>query len=336
VIAPGFIDIQINGAFGHDFTAERDGILDVAKELPRYGVTSFLPTVITSPLSNLRAAVSEVASLMDKSKSQGAEILGLHFEGPYLAPSKGGAHNRNYMIAPAVEHLSIFDPSVVRLLTLAPELPGCLDFISEIAQTGIVVGIGHCEATYQTVIEAAEHGASWGTHLFNGMPPLTHREPGTVGALLTESRLSFGLIADCLHTHPAILQLAYAAKGPQQITLISDAIAATSMPPGDYMLGDIPIVVDGTSSRTRDEGGLAGSVLTLDRAVQNMVMHTNCGLANALAMASTTPARLLRLTCKGQLAVGLDADIVLLDQSGHVVTTIVGGNIVHESVPSRN
>jgi N-acetylglucosamine-6-phosphate deacetylase len=336
VIAPGFIDIQLNGAFGHDFTADRTGLLEVARRLPRYGVTSFLPTVITSPLSNFRRAVSDAAPFMEDSKGRGAEILGLHFEGPYLTPSKGGAHNRSYMIAPSIEHLEIFDPKVVRMVTLAPELPGCLDFISELAGTGVVVGMGHSEASYQTAIEAADSGASSGTHLFNRMPPLTHQEPGLVGALLTDPRLSFGLIADCLHTHPAILQLAYAAKGPQQITLVSDAISATAMPPGDYLLGDIPIVVDGESSRTKDAGRLAGSILTLDRAVRNMIAHTNCGLANALTMASATAAQLLRLTNKGKLAPGLDADIVLLDEAGFVVTTIARGNIVYDSTWSTN
>lgn len=328
-ISPGFIDIQVNGGFGHDLTANPERVEDVAKSWPKFGVTSFLPTVITSPLENLTKAVDYAKDAMRRGSGSGANILGLHFEGPYITPSKGGAHNKKYMRNPSKSDTSIFDPSVVKLVTLAPELPGCLDFIKALTSKGIVVGMGHTEASYEETLKAVEYGASWGTHLFNGMVELTHRKPGIVGALLTSEKLRFGLIADGIHVHPAICKLANLAKHANGITLISDAIGATGMPPGEYNLGDLKIIVDGTSSRLVG-GGLAGSILTLDRAVSNMVNFEACTLAEALIMASATPAETLNIRTKGKLQKDFDADLVVLDGDLNVFMTVVNGDIVYK------
>jgi N-acetylglucosamine-6-phosphate deacetylase len=329
-IAPGFIDIQVNGGFGHDLTSNSEKVLDVAAGWPKYGVTSFLATIITSPLDNFSKAVQNVKKALKEPRGSRANILGIHFEGPYLAPAKGGAHNKKYMRTPSLDDLSIFDPTVVKLVTLAPELPGSIEFIKALTKQGIVVGMGHTEASYETVMDAATAGASWGTHLFNGMIELTHKKPGIVGALLTDKRLRLAVIADCIHIHPGILRLAVAAKGVNGVTLISDAIGATGMPPGDYMLGDLKIVVDGTSSKLADTGGLAGSVLTLDRAVRNMVNAADCKLEDALIMASTTPAETIGVKTKGKLQAGFDADLVILDSDLTVSRTIISGEIVYE------
>jgi len=333
IIAPGFIDIQLNGAFGHDFTVASAGILDVARQLPRYGVTSFLPTVITSPLDNIRKMISEVKAILRSTPGEvAAEILGLHVEGPFLAPGKAGAHDSNYCLPPIRDYLVLFDPSVVRLLTLAPELEGCLDFIAEATRSGIVVGMGHSNATFQQTLDAVASGASWGTHLFNAAPMLDHREPGLVGALLADPRLRFALIADGLHLHPAILRIAYAAKGAQGVTLISDSTAATGMPPGIYLLGETPITVDGASSRAVHSGGLAGSVLTLDAAVRNMIRFSGCSIAAALTMASTSPADVIRHRRKGRILPGYDGDLVVLDPSLHVIATVTKGRVAYRDV----
>ncbi len=329
-IVPGFIDIQVNGGFGHDLTSNSDKVLDVAAGWPKYGVTSFLATIITSPLENLSKAVQNVKKAIQDPAVLGANILGIHFEGPYINPAKGGAHNKKYMRSPSLDDLTIYDPSVVKIVTLAPELPGSLDFIRALTKQGIVVGMGHTEASYETVIDAASAGASWGTHLFNGMIELTHKKPGIVGALLTDKRLRLALIADCIHVHPAILKLAVAAKGANNVTLISDAIGATGMPPGEYMLGDLNILVDGTSSKLASTGGLAGSVLTLDRAIRNMVNVADCKLEDALIMASTTPAETIGIKNKGKLQAGFDADIVILDGDLAVSKTIIGGQIAYQ------
>ncbi len=327
IIAPGFIDIQVNGGFGHDFTTAPERMIDVAHGWPKYGVTSFLPTIITSPLENIIHAV-EVGknTLRMPHDYTHANILGLHFEGPFVNPAKGGAHNKLYMRNPVIGDESLFDPDVVRMVTLAPELPGCLEFIRKISSKGIVVGMGHTEASYEDAMKALDAGASWGTHLFNGMVELTHKKPGVVGALLTSKRLRLGIIADGIHVHPAILQLAALAKRADGITLISDAIGATGMPPGEYRLGDLKIIVDGTSSKT-ESGGLAGSILTLDKAVRNMVHFGACTLSDALTMASKTPAEVLGLKTKGSIAEGYDADLVILDGDLQVLSTIISGEI---------
>jgi N-acetylglucosamine-6-phosphate deacetylase len=327
VAAPGFIDLQINGAFGHDFTGQPRQITAVARHLPRFGVTSFLPTLVAAPLDHYLAA-SEVAAQVVRSP-ESAAMLGLHFEGPYLNPAKAGAHVVHYLRRPALEELRYFDPAVVRLFTVAPELPGAIPLIRALVERGIHVGLGHSMASYEQTLAAAAAGARWGTHLFNAMAGLHHRHPGIIGALLSDDRLILALIADGHHIHPAVLHLVAAAKGATGVTLISDAIAAAGMSGDEHLVGEQKVVVSGNAVRLPN-GRLAGSRIMLDEAVRMMVQVAKRPLAEVLQMASATPARVLDARHKGQLATGSDADIVILDGDLRVRRTVIEGRVVFD------
>jgi N-acetylglucosamine-6-phosphate deacetylase len=329
VLAPGFIDLHFNGAFGHDFTNQPRQIAAVAHHLPRFGVTSFLPTLVSAPLERYTAAIQ---AARDVTYSPGAAImLGLHFQGPYLNPAKAGAHVTQFLRRPSADEIRYIDPEVVRLVTLAPELPGALPFIRKLAGSGICVGLSHSVASYEQTLAAVEAGASWGAHLFNSMGALHHRHPGIVGALLADERLSLALIADGVHVHPAVLRLAVAAKGAHQVTLVSAAMAATAMNDGRYFLGDQEVFVTANTIRLAN-GSLAGSRSMLDQAVRTMVQLAGRPLAEALQMTSATPARVIGATRKGRIIPGYDADLIILDHDLQVVFTMVQGHIGYQKL----
>lgn len=328
VAAPGFIDLQINGAFGHDFTTQPWQMTAVARHLPRFGVTAFLPTLVTAPLERYVAATDMAREVVRSPES--AALIGLHFKGPYLNPAKAGAHPVHYLRRPAADEISYFDPDFVRLVTLAPELPGALSFIKALVDLGIRVGIGHSVASYEQALAAVEAGASWGPHLFNAMAGLHHRHPGITGALLSDERLRLGLIADTVHVHPAILRMVAAAKGVHHVTLISDAMAAAGMPDGEHHLGEQKVIVNGNSVRLAN-GSLAGSRFMLDQGVRQMVETAKRPLAEVLQMASATPALVAGVENKGKLAAGYDADIVILDQKLQVALTMIQGEVVYRA-----
>jgi N-acetylglucosamine-6-phosphate deacetylase len=339
-IAPGLIDLQINGAFGFDFTTESKSVAEVAARLPATGVTAFLPTLVSSPFDDYPRRLRDLESAAQD--AGGAQILGVHLEGPYLNPKRAGAHNPNYLRAPRVSELETWAGApptsanrskdvggspLVRVTTLAPELLGARDAIHWLSARSIVVSAGHSDATHAQALAGFEAGITWGTHLFNAMSPFTHREPGLVGALLS-SDIPCGLIVDGVHVHPAAVKAAYRAKGARGITLITDAMAAMGMGAGRFKLGDRDVVVDATSARL-DDGTLAGSILQMDAAIRNIIDYTGCSLADALTMASATPARVLGLEQKGRIALEGDADLVILDKSLHIEMTIARGEIVY-------
>ena len=329
LLAPGFIDLQINGAFGDDFTSAPTSIWRAAERLPRYGVTSFLPTIISSPLSQI-AAGQEVVIAGQPAGFRGARPLGLHVEGPFLNPRKKGAHHPNHLRQPDLNAVADWSPAAgVRLVTLAPELPGALDVIAALSARGVLVSLGHSMATYDQAAAGFDAGARGGTHLFNAMPALGHRDPGLVGALLTDERLTVGFIADGIHTHPAVIKLVWQALGSGRLALVTDAMAALGMPPGRYRLGDDEVMVDAVSCRLAD-GALAGSILSPDQALRNLIAAAGCTLAEALPMVTTTPARAIGLGhARGRIAEGCIADMVLLTPDLHVRTTIVEGDVVY-------
>jgi N-acetylglucosamine-6-phosphate deacetylase len=354
MLAPGFIDLQINGAFGMDFTAEPDSIWRVAARLPRYGVTSFLPTIITSPRETVEVAQKVVQSAPPDFR--GAWPLGLHLEGPFLNPAKRGAHDPAYMRLPDPEVIREWSPqSGVRLVTLAPELPGALELARALAARGIVVSAGHSMATVEQARAGFEAGISYGTHIFNAMPPLDHRQPGLAGAILADPRVTAGMIADGIHLHPDIVSLVWKAKGAAGTSLVTDAMAALGIDdgrwtmdngrpaPGNHQpstinhqlstgvfrLGDREVITDGVSARLVD-GTLAGSVLSMDRAVRNLVAFAGCGPDEAIGTVTAVPAKLLGIEAqRGSIAPGMVADFVLLTEDLRVAATMARGEVVY-------
>lgn len=330
IVAPGFIDLQLNGAFGDDFTRAPDTIWRVAAGLPRWGVSSFLPTIITSPLSQA-AQAQETLESGPPAGWQGSVPLGLHCEGPFLNPQKKGAHNPAHLRPPTRADVVAWSPeSHVRLVTLAPELPGALAVVEELTKRGVVVSAGHSMATYREAKAGFAAGIRYGTHLFNAMPPLEHREPGLPGALLSNPAVTIGIIPDGIHVHPSIVALAWAAKGPQRLTVVTDAMAALGMAPGRYKIADQEVIVSahdqGVNEARLASGSLAGSVLAMDEALRRLIRYTGCTLADALATITATPADLLGLGHeRGRLRAGAWADLVFLTPTLEVVRTLVAG-----------
>ena len=329
LLAPGFIDLQFNGGFGQDFTADPSAIWPVAAQLPQYGVTAFLPTIITAPLEK-SAVGRRVVTEGQPAGYRGATPLGLHVEGPFLNPVKKGAHNPSYLRLPDLDAVRDWSPDTgVRLATLAPELPGALEVVEALSRRGVLVSAGHSMATYEQAVAGFDAGVRYGTHLFNAMPSLLHRDPGLPGALLTDERVTVGLIADGVHTHPAMVKLVWQALGPMRLNLVTDAMAALGMPPGQHLLGDYAVAVDGETCRLAD-GTLAGSILSMDQALRNLIAFTGCALEEALQTITTTPARALGLEHeRGQVAPGFVADLILLSPDLHVRGTIVDGEPVY-------
>lgn len=327
-LVPGFIELQINGAFGCDFTADPETIFPVAQRIPQYGVTSFLPTIVTSPLEKIARAQAQLQAGPPEGMI-GARALGLHVEGPFLNPERKGAHRLEYLRSPdRADYASLSPESGVRLVTLAPELAGAAAVITDLIQRGIVVSAGHSLATFEQAQAAFRLGIGYATHLFNAMSPLMQFDPGLPGAILVEPGLRFGLIPDGIHVHPALVDLVWKLTGPGRLTIVSDAMAALGMRPGNYQLGDLDVVVDETSARLPN-GVLAGSILSHPQALRNLLTFTNCTLEEALTCLTTTPASVLRLgDTLGQIAPGFRADLVLMTAQFEVVSTWVGGKAV--------
>lgn len=328
IVAPGFIDLQVNGGFGIEVGNDPAAVQALAEKLPSTGVTSWLPTVITSPAPFYRKLLDTFPPTTDP--TTGARVLGLHLEGPFLSPARKGAHRAAWMGA-ADESLfaELLASDALRLMTIAPERPDALDRIRRLRERGIVVSLGHTDATVAEFTAGIDAGATMATHLFNAMSPFGHREPGTIGAILTDDRVTAGLIADGVHSHPAALRLALRAKGPDRIALVTDMMAAAGMPPGTYPLGDQLVTTDGTSARLAD-GTLAGATLLMDAAVRNMVAWASASPADAIRMASETPATILGRSDLGRLAAGNPADLTLLTDDLQVTATLVGGQTVYQ------
>jgi N-acetylglucosamine-6-phosphate deacetylase len=331
-LVPGLIDLQVNGCFGVDLAAvDAAGWALAARRLPETGTTAFLPTFVTAPVDEMSHAL-RCASVLVADPPAGARVLGVHMEGPFLAPTRAGAHRREWMVTPtqaAVAGLLAAGAGALRVVTLAPELGGGLAAVATLASAGVVVSVGHSDATARQVAAAADAGARMVTHLFNAQRPLHHREPGVVGQALTDPRLTSGLIADLTHVAAAACAIAFAAA-PGRICLVTDASAAAGMTPGRYRLGGRLVDVrpgDDQPSRLAD-GTLAGSVLRMDRAVANAVT-AGVGLADAVAAATRVPADVLGRPDLGRLKPGAAADLVWLDDDLHAQATWVAGERVY-------
>jgi N-acetylglucosamine-6-phosphate deacetylase len=333
VLVPGLVDIQINGCFGVDFVAaDPAGWVEVSTRLPETGVTAFVPTFITAPVPDLVAALRRAAAL--PADLGGARVLGVHVEGPFLAANRHGAHDPALLRDPtpaAVDTLIEAAPGLLRIHTLAPERPGALAAIRRLVEAGVLVSVGHSDATAEQTEAAADAGARLVTHLFNAMRPLHHREPGVVGQGLADPRLTCGLIADLHHVAAPICRLAFAAA-PGRIVLVTDAVAAAGMPPGTYDLGGQQISVDPLGLPRRADGTIAGSGLRLDAAIANVVA-AGVDLRSAVDAASRLPADMLGRPDLGRIEAGATADLVWLGDDLSARATWLAGRLAYGRLP---
>ena len=320
IAIPGFLDIHIHGAGGRDvMEANRDALEAVTRKVVEYGTTSLLATTVTAgPEDTCRAAagISLYITQQRTGKQSRAEVLGIHFEGPFISKVRRGVHPVEWIQSPSEELLNRLLQAAAgnaRLITIAPEVLGAAPCIDAARKAGLVVSIGHTDANYEQTRFAIAHGARSATHTYNAMRPFTHRDPGVIGAVLTSPELNAELIADGVHVEEAAMKLLLKAKGYERVILVSDGLSATGMPDGKYMLGGFEVTV--TNGVCRNAAGiLAGSTLTLDRALRNIV-KLGVPLADAARMLTLNPATLLGIEFKkGSLRVGADADVLLLDQ----------------------
>jgi N-acetylglucosamine-6-phosphate deacetylase len=326
VLTPGLIDIQLNGGFGHDFTEEPASIWEVGARLPAFGVTAFVPTVVTSAADS-RTRMLDALRAGPPAGYRGAEVLGAHFEGPFISPQASGAHDKSLLrvpLEPDADVRSWSRDAGVLLVTLAPELPGALDLTRELVSRGVVVSSGHSAATFEEGRAGIDAGARYATHLFNAMPSLGHREPGLIGALVADARVTLGLIPDGIHVHPSVVALTAAGIGLNRLSIVTDATAGLGMDPGRYSLGGRDVNLDGTSVRLED-GTLAGSALSADQAVRSLVAMTGRTPQDAARTMTSVPAALLRLEGRGDIRVGARADFTLFTRDLHVAATYIGG-----------
>jgi N-acetylglucosamine-6-phosphate deacetylase len=339
VIAPGFLDIHIHGGSGVDLMrAPTEDVTRLGKFLTTHGVTGYFPTTVAAPLDATFAALDRLANAIEAAQkrtsshgnsnggSSEAQPLGIHLEGPFLSHKRRGVHPPEYLVEPTVEIFERLWQAArghVRMITIAPEIPGAIEVIAEAARRNVCVSIGHSDAQLQVAQDAVNAGARHATHTYNAMRPLDHRDPGIIAEVLTDDRLSADIIVDGIHVLPAMVQLFLQMKGKDRAVLITDAISATGMPDGHYQLG--PIEVDVKDGKCTSNGSLAGSVLTMDRAVRNVTQFAQWPLKDAVRAASFNAAQAAGLAGLGTLAVGAEANFVVMNSSGEILKTIVGG-----------
>ena len=331
LIIPGLVDLQVNGGFGVDVATAPDRLPELSRALLTTGVTAYLPTVISSPKSLYHDALPDIATAAE-SATDGARILGVHLEGPFLEPLKRGAHDAAHILPPDPALLAeLLDLAPVKMLTLAPEMDGAHELIRLARDRGVVVSAGHSAATFETAYPALDSGVASLTHLFNAMSPLHHREPGLPGAAFAHPNVVCGLISDGLHVHPETVNLAFRMLGPDRIYLVTDATAGSGMTHGQFSLATRTIFVEAGVTRL-ETGAIAGSILTMVEALQNILAFTGCTVPEAVRMSSTTPARLVgEGRRKGRLVPGFDADVTVLAPDLSVEAVWLGGTRAHNA-----
>jgi N-acetylglucosamine-6-phosphate deacetylase len=334
VLTPGFIDLHIHGGAGHDVMEAEDSALEAVESLiAGHGVTSYCPTTVTADRDETIRSLEKLGRFIERMASHGhanngrARPLGVHLEGPFLADSRRGVHPPAHLRPPSMELFhAMWTAAVgrVNILTIAPELPGALELIHEAKRRGVVVSLGHSNADLCQAQRGISAGARHATHTFNAMRRLEHRDAGLLGAVLTERGMTADIIVDGIHVEPTVVDLFLRAKGVDGAVLITDATSATGMPDGTYHLGNFEVTVK--DGRCTSHGKLAGSVLTLDRAVRNVMDFAGWRLQDAVRLATYNPARVLgQEKRKGVIACGADADFAVLTKDGEVIKTIIGG-----------
>ncbi|WP_327087642.1 N-acetylglucosamine-6-phosphate deacetylase [Nonomuraea sp. NBC_01738] len=324
-IVPGFVDIHNHGGAGGSFpTGDQDSARDAIAMHEKHGTTTMMASLVTGTIDELAAATASLADLCDDGL-----LAGIHFEGPYIAKARCGAHNPELLREPSPGEfagLAKAGRGHVRMLTIAGELPGAIDTIREAVGSGVIAALGHSDATFEQTNAAIEAGASVATHLYNAMPPLGHRAPGPIAALLEDERVTVELINDGVHVHPAMIRLAYEVAGPGRTVLITDAMVATGLSDGRYMLGSMAVDVAGGVARLVEGGSIAGSTLTMDVAFRRAVEQVGMSLADAVQVSSLTPARVLGIADQvGSIAAGKTADLVVLSDSLEVAGVMKRG-----------
>ncbi|MGB6371221.1 MAG: N-acetylglucosamine-6-phosphate deacetylase [Atribacterota bacterium] len=331
-VVPGYIDIHVHGGGGSDIMdGDYEAINQIAIAHSHFGTTSFLPTIMTMSKDKIIRSLRSICEAAKKGTA-GAEILGIHMEGPYINPKKKGAQKEEDIKKISLEEFLEFNQAsgnLIRLVTIAPEMPGAIGLIKYLYKQGIIASVGHSNATYVQTQAGIQAGLSHVTHTFNAMRKLHHREPGVVGAALTSPELTVEVIADGIHIHPIVLKILTKIKEGEKIVLITDAMRAAGLKDGTYDLGGQEVIVAKGQARLKD-GTLAGSVLTMDKAVRNLVTKVEVSLMKAVQMASFNPAKCLGIDDKkGSLEPGKDADIVILNKNLETELTIVAGKIVY-------
>jgi N-acetylglucosamine-6-phosphate deacetylase len=341
ILAPGFVDVHIHGAAGHDvMEATPEALEAVAAFVLRHGTTSFVPTTLSAPSEVLLPSLAGLGQAIRSfpghtaNKTPLAEPLGVHLEGPFLSVDCRGVHPREHLQPPSLELFSQMLAAAgesVRILTLAPELDGAADLQAAAIRKGVRVAIGHSNASYEQTVQAIDAGAAHAAHVFNAMRSFAHRDPGILGAVLTDDRIVAEVIADGVHVAASALRLLLRSKTASRVALVTDGVSATGMPPGKHRLGGMEILVSaeaatGEIACRNSEGKLAGSVLTQDRAVQNMIRLAGVTLREAVLMASYVPAQMAGVADrKGSLRPGFDADLVALHPDGTLAGVMTGG-----------
>ena len=332
IVAPGFVDTHIHGFAGHDvMDCDADGMRTVSRELARRGTTSWLPTTLTASFEETGRACASVAEAAHG--GEGARIQGIFLEGPFFTEKHKGAQNPKYLCDPDLAWLDAWQElaeGLIRKSALAPEREGVADYIAGCRGRGVVAALGHSAATFDEAAAGVDAGGTVFVHTFNGMPEFTHREPGVVGAALTLEGTYCEVIADGMHSHPRAVDLLVRSRGWQSVVLITDCLSCGGLPDGDYMLGELPIVLSGGLARRRDAGNIAGSTLTMLKAVQNIVAWGIATPEQALRMASEVPARSCGIDgCCGIIASGRTADFVALSPDLDLRAVYMAGELVH-------
>lgn len=336
LVLPGFVDVHVHGAVGYDtMDASVDGLVAMAQFYAQHGVTGFLATTMTAPHADLVKAVGAVAAC-SPTPPNGARILGVHLEGSFISPAYPGAQKAADIRKPDLEEFEeLISTGPVRMITLAPEQPGAHALIRMAVDNGVTVVAGHTNATYDEFQTGVEAGISQATHTYNAMSPLHHRRPGTLGAVLSDDRVYAQLIADNIHVHPAAMCILSRCKSVDRTVLITDAMRAAGMEPGEYDLGGQPVTVNDGSCRLAD-GTLAGSILTLELGLANYMAATEFSIDHAWPTVSRTPATSIGMNDRfGSIAAGYQGDLTIVDHELNVVATVVDGKVVYLREPDR-